>query len=891
MTRLWLWLRALLFRQRLDREMRDEMTTHLSRAAERLIAGGMSAGEARRAARLEFGPVTALQEDARDARGTQGIDSILADLRFGFRQFRRKPFSALTMIAVLALGIGVNTALFLLIYSFTNSPVPGVAPQDALVRLRGVDRAAWGDAIGREFPYPEYREYAAQESLFSAVGAWTSSDVVLDVGQRGEHLQSGAATYVTAGYFPILDIRPELGAGLPADARDDGAPQFVAVISYVVWERYFDLAPDVVGKTMKVNDVPVTIAGVAPRRFAGARTGGSHVRVWLPLNARPVVQRTSAGPASLDSAAFGLIARLRPGTDIEQTTATVRTIAARFAETTRREISPVVSTDVVPLLANNYFPPSGEPPGVAGRLTTLFVPVLILLITCTNVSALLAGLAAARRREIAVRLSLGAARRRIVRQLVTESVLLAVAAAALGLLVIWFLLKTFEASIPDLVIVLDWRAFAFTFGVAVTTGILFGLSPALHGTRLALSDVLKDATGSVVASRSRLQSGLVVAQIAFTQPALLAMGALILGMAEDLRKLPAPAFADRILQVRFNTNPRYGSIDQNREDALRRLQERFKALPGVVGVVPQENADDYFDVTVHPADQKPSGELDRTLQVRAQAAPPGYFQLLGIPVVRGREFDARESDRTAVVIDAELARRLWGAADPIGRRFIVSGRSQRGVGQYSVVGVVDETRAGRGGASGGSQRLFLPDVRITGHFLIRTQGPAQPMTPLIRSVANLEAPDLPLTSARTLASIETEQRTFIVRIITATGGSGLVALFLSAIGLYAVVAFAVGQRVREIGIRTALGANRRRVVEMFLFRGLRLSLVGLTIGLTFSVIVVRLMAASRGEEPPDGTAGLAALIACLVITVTLLATWIPARRAAHVDPLDALRAD
>jgi predicted permease len=891
MTRLWLWLRALLFRQRLDREMRDEMTTHLSRATERLIAEGMSRDDARRTARLEFGPVTRIQEDARDVRGAAGIESVLADLRFGFRHFRRKPVSALTMIVVLALGIGCNTALFLLIYSFTNSPVPGVAPQDALVRIRGIDRAAWGYAIGREFTYPEYREYAAQDSLFSAVAAWTSSDIVLDVGQHDANLESGAATYVTAGYFPILDVRPELGAGLPGDARDDDAPQFVAVISHVLWERYFDRAPDVVGKTMKVNDVPVTIAGVAPRRFAGARTGGSQVRVWLPLNARPVVQRTSAGPASLDSALFGLIARRRSGTDIEQTTAAVRTIAARFAEETRRDISPVVSTDVVPLLANNYFPASGDPPGLAGRVTTLFMPVLILLITCTNVSALLAGLGVARRREMAVRLSLGAARRRIVRQLVTESVLLAVAAAALGLLVIWFLLKTFDASIPDLVIVLDWRAFVFSFGVAVATGILFGFSPALHGTRLALSDVLKDATGSVVASRSRLQSGLVVAQIAFTQPALLAMGALILGMAEDLRKLPSPVFADRILQVSFNTNPRYGSIDRNREDTLRRLQERLAALPGVVAVVPQENTDDYFDVTVHPTDRVTGPELDRTLQVRAQAAPSGYFPLMGIPVVRGRDFDASEGDRSAVVIDAELARRLWGAVDPIGRRFIVSGRSQRGVGQYTVVGVVDETRAGQGGTSGDSQRFFLPDVRITGHFLIRMQGPAQPMAPVIRSAANLEAPDLPVTSARTLASIEAEQRTFSIRIITASGGSGLVALFLSAIGLYAVVAFAVGQRVREIGIRTALGANRRRVVGMFLLRGLRLSLVGLTIGLTLSVIVVRLMAASRGEEPPDGTVGLAALVACVVIGVALMATWIPARRAAHVDPLEALRAE
>jgi hypothetical protein len=342
-----------------------------------------------------------------------------------------------------------------------------------------------------------------------------------------------------------------------------------------------------------------------------------------------------------------------------------------------------------------------------------------------------------------------------------------------------------------------------------------------------------------------------------------------------------------VLEVRFNTNPRYGAIDQAREDTLRRLQARFAALPGVVAIVPQENGDDYFEAAVHHAAEVGRG-AEPPLFVRAQAAPAGYFALMGAPVVRGRDFeDAPREDPTAVVVGLRTAERLWPATDPIGRRLVSLSPTRRG-STFTVVGVVDEARAGLR-AEGDEIRIFVPEIRVTGHFLIRTQAPAQPMLPAIRAVAIAEAPDLPIVSARTVEAVVSAQRTSLARTMATVAGTGAVALFISAIGLYAVVAFAVGQRAREIGIRTALGADRRQVVRWFLVRGLRLSLIGMVLGLSLSVSVVQLMAVLQGEDAPAGMVALAGAVAGVAIALTLVATWIPARRAAAIDPLLALR--
>ena len=891
LSRLRLRVRSAFRRARVEQELDEELRDHIDRRVSADVGRGVPREQARRAALRAFGGIEQSKEACRDARGVNVFEHTIQDLRFAGRQFVRAPVVTATMIGIFALGIGFSAALFMFVRAFVAGPVPGIPRQESLVRIRGIDRTQPGRAIGREFSYPEFQEYSAQRTLFSDVAAWTSTDIVFDVGMGEPNPQSGAATYVTGTYFRVLGLRPTVGRDLPIDANDaDPAPPLVAVISHVLWERHFDRSPDAIGRAMKVNGVTVTIVGVAPRRFAGARTGGSQMRVWLPLGARPLVQRTAPTLTSYDDARFGLIARLSPGVRAEQTGPTVEAIAARASLQMTSGIS--ASTDVVPVLGNNYFPPSGvEEPASAGPYISLIIPLLILLITCTNVSALLAGLGVARRREIAVRLALGAGRRRVVRQLVTEAVMLALAAGALALFVIWLLLRLFAANIPNLELEIDWWAMALTFSLALIAGVLFGVSPALQATRLTLHDSLKDSANVVGARHLRLQSLLVVAQVAFTQPALLAMGSLLLEMRSELRDLPAQPFADRLLELRFNVNPRYGSLDREREETLGRLRDRLATVPGVEGVVRQE-INDSFDVDVHPADAIAGLELASPQEVRPIAAPAGYFSLMGLSFVRGRDFEpAERSDAGAVIIGNGLARRVCGGADAIGRRFVASGPNLRRIRTFTVVGVVDDAITGARDEAGRATRFFMPRALTTGHLLVRTQGPAEQRLPAIRAAAADEAPALPIVASRTLATIETSARRSAVAAVSAAGGAGALALLLSAIGLYAVVAFAVGQRVREIGIRTALGAGSRQVVGLFARSGLRLSLFGLVIGLALGILGGRAIAAAEGREPSAEIFGLAALVAVFVIGVALLASWIPARRAARIDPLEALRVE
>jgi len=884
-------LRAVFRRAALDREMRDEMALHLEQATERLVRRGLSEAEARDAARREFGNVALLQEEGRDARGARWTESCAADVRFALRHFSRTPLTAITLVLVLSLAIGVNSAIFSVLQAFILRAPPGVVVDESLVRVRGTVLArARGRLRPRDFSMPELNAIAAHNAIFASVAGWVPDQMVLDLGD-GSDPRAMRGHFVTPNYFPTLGVRPAIGPGLPA-VRTDDAPgaELAVVIAHSVWE---ELGADtaVIGRIVRVNGIPVRVVGVAPRKFQGPLAGPDFgAYVWVPLEARAqLVRSTAYALANRDSTLLQAVARLTPGTTAAEATSVARVVAAAWVPNDPRRARDAFdySTDVVRLSGDTELL---GPEYVLGFLLAGTGALLILLITCTNVSALLVGAGVARRREIAIRLSLGASRRRLVRQLITESSLIALAGGALGLMAYWAIIRLLTWEYGDAGIGPDLGTVGFTALFALGTGIIFGLSPALHATRLDVSGALKDA-GSGATSRSRLQRTFIVAQIGLTQPLLTGL-VLVMGIArtEFGTARGDDPLADRVTRISFNAGGNGNTEAPNAKHVrIREVMDRVARLPGVERAVPEAFSFTVADVRVPAADRASGPRADEVVRTRIEGAPPGYFAIRGIPLVRGRDLIA---DDTAgrdipVLIGSDLARTFWGPADPIGRRLEMSSRSTA-----VVVGVFDTTRVPW---SSGTGQVF------TGHgsrwrkdtYLIRTRGPGTAIIPEVRQLVRAAIPDIPVYDIMTLEQLAREDRRGVMLVSGSAAGGGLLALLLASIGLYGVVALAVRQRHREIGIRVALGARPLQVITMFFASGLRLSVLGIVLGLPLSVAALHLLMSSIAARYLDTTWLVAGgvVVAIAVIVVASLATWIPARKAAGVDPLMAIRAE
>lgn len=898
-------------RKRADDDLRAEMEAHLEMAIDENLRRGMAPDEARRQAMLASGGLTQAAERVAEQRGVPWIESVSADLRYALRHFRRTPLSTATMVVVLSLGIGTNVVLFTVLNSLATMPAPGIARDESVVRIRGTThRTELPGADGRPMSWPEVREYVGRTDLFSSVAAYADETAALKTGDASSPI-AVRVIYTTSNYFSTLNVPPALGtepAAEPDVTRMTTAP--TAMISDAMWQRQFGGARDVIGHTVRVNDVSVEIVGVAPPRFLGTDGGGA-MAMWVPLAAYPLLQkRTTAAFISYDSTFLSAAARLRPGITRNAAAPIVASMADRAfrleqiraaahgtgAGVGARQFE-TGSADVVPMLASNGRVSERSDLRISGALAGGFA-LLALLITCTNVGGLLVGLAVARRREIGVRLSLGAPRARLIRQLLTESVLLAFVAAAIGLFVTTLGIRLIGARLDDVQLMVDWRVTIGTCAIAIVTGILFGLSPALHATRVSVSEVLKGSSSSVAATRSRLQRALVVAQIALTQPLLVGFGVVITTMASDLGGRASSSVPDRIAEIELDTWAGRMSMAE-RASRIAAVVERVGAMPGVTVAMPMEMGTVTAPLSVHPADRIAGGTY-AVMQTRLTAAPKGYFNAYDIPIVRGRDFDsgdyAHSSDDAArapsferVIIGSDLAHRLWGDANPLGRRFIMATSQPAGSPALVVVGVVKDALTGSRNLNDRIQ-VYVPSSSINTGVIARTAGPALPLLSAMRTVVAVEAPQMPIARAQTMAQRETESRRTVLRASGAVAGGGLLALLLSAIGLYAVVSFAVGQRTREIGIRTALGAQRGEVVRMFFAKGLALSAVGLILGLPLSMIVTRVIVAML-NWPLANSPMLGVAIGALVLVVGSVAAWIPARRASTIDPIAALRTE
>lgn len=826
------------------------------------------------------------------------IDSTLGDMRFARRHALRHPLTSLTIIFVLAIGIGVHAAVYTGVQAVTTRSAPGIGASDRLVHVRGKEQLESGGRwYPRAFSYAEYLDIANRRDVFAATAGWSEQGLGFDRA-NGDDAGVVGAQFVTGNYFTTLGVTPILGTALPAlDQPERGEAVLEAVIGYRLWETAFGASPAVIGQTVRLNRIPVKIVGVAPKGFNGAIPTSTIRSVWLPLSARATLLNSNMQSlTSRDSAVIQSVARLQPTASVQQADAVVRAVSAgsiaQMTPVTKAAATSAFQTsDVVALRGDTRLPVSDDI--VTGIAVFGSIALLILLITCTNVSALVVGSATTRKQEIAIRLSLGASRARLVRQLMTESVMLAIAGGSLGLLFYWWITTFFASRIPEMDLSPDFGTALFTLVFATGTGLLFGLSPALHATRRGYSESLKES-GSGTTHRSKLQRAFVVAQIVFTQPLLAGLAMLIALVATDNTARYNDSSAERIVVARFSTGEkvvlRAGDQINDRLAELKRTVEQSVLSYGAVAMVPEPFGLAIANYTVRAADRGTQPSSSRTTSVHVESTSAGYFGLLGIPMVQGR--DLAEDDVNArdlpVVIDSDLARELWGNTNVIGKKFEQRYRNDKlSERDAVVVGVYDARHPTTRGA--GTRVYAATNIPFTFSYLIRTNAPAKLQLPSLRSHLRADVPTAPF-SLQTLADVNAAAKQQTFKLSGAAAGAGALVLLLASIGLYGVVALALGQRRREIGVRLALGARPQQVVAMLFKGGVKLSLLGLALGLPVSLIVTRFLA-QQAELPNINLSLVGAAIAGVVLSIAAVATWLPARRAAYVDPVTTMRAD
>jgi macrolide transport system ATP-binding/permease protein len=895
-----MWLRAAASRSRLDREMREEMSAHLTQATERFKGRGMTEQDARQAALKEFGHRGSMEQTARDARGAQWIGGVREDLRHAMRYFARTPLSSVTIVLTLALGIGFSSASFSVLQGFLYRPAPGVPDDPALVKIRGLTSV---QPYTRKLSWEELTSYSGLTNTFSRVVGWATTGVVVDAGDSERGALTSRGVFVTPNYFGTLRTTLVAGRGFDQTRFDQITPaELTAVVSHTFAQELDGADPlAVVGKAVTVNGTPITIIGVTAPRFNGPVQSGEARTIWLPLSAwEPLTgdRRIFNNP---DIAMFEALARLQPGVSVGDALSAVRLVASRVrvdavtpdmpgqvrmsGQSGTAPANIRLSADVVRLRGRMQRAGPYQNELHEGIPIFSTIALLILLVCTTTVNSLLVGAGVTRRYEIGVRLALGASRWRVVRQLLTEIAILALAAGVLGMYTFGALAQLAEVAQDGYNVTPDATTMLFTVLYALVTATLCGLSPALHATRSALAEVLKESAVTTT-SRSRLQRSFVVAQIAIAMPLMVSLGAALAFLTQGLRQSPHAALRERLIVLNIDTQ---SGSNATRPDPVPRIMARLGTMSGIEVVLPRGTG---RSLDVSPVDPTAADAFAQT-EVDLLYVAPGFFEAVDAPVILGREFVATDSalEVPPLILSDSLAQQLFPSG-AIGKRIrTVQGPGERIV-EMEVVGVA-RTGYGAGFLTFPSDAplAFAPARYSRGSaVLIRTIGPAESLLSLIRETALLEAPGFPVSRLTTMSQFDVNRRAELKKIGGAGLGSGAIALLMAAIGLYAMLNVAVGQRRREIGVRLAIGARRNQVVGLFFKSGLRTALLGVLIGLPFSVIALRWIN-SELVMPAHYVVGIALVIMSALILVAAFASWLPARRAATVDPSLVLRSE
>ena len=891
---------ANLFRRRAaEREMTREIGAHLALLAEDFERQGLAPAEAAMAARRAYGGVEQSKELHRETRSFAWIEHLARDVRYGWHNLRRHPGFTVVAVLALALGIGVNAALFGFYNAIAFKQLP-VADAGRVVRLKRWYAKPRGGQY--YFTEAEYRDLREHNTVFAAVAA-------SDIGDDGDGISAMATApawglraplagghAVSANYFSSLGVRPCLGrAFLPDEDRAPGANN-VVVLDYRLWQRSFHGDPKVLGQTIGLNGVAYSVIGVAPESFTGTDMSIVQPDFWVPLSMAsqidPLSHRANREPGTPTSPLIFLVARLKDGVSRVRAQSEADLLIRRFAATEHEPVRTVGVT--LPKLSYFNFDDLLEFQGVAAAAAALVG--LVLLAACANVTNMLLARGAARQREIAVRLALGASRGRVIRQLLTESTLLGLMGGAAALpLAAWAgkaiyaaligVLRGFHMNFVQVDVSPDGHVLFYGLAVSIAAGMLFGLAPALRCTRLDLSAAMKDEVRVFGAgiSRSRLRGLLLGSQVAVSVVLLMTSGVLRVAVAGSQAKDLGYDAHHAYLAVTGDTGDTPADTSPA---AARRLLERLRTLPAVsaaaIGGVPLDG--DTFALAMSAG--------KRNGAIRATHVTDGYFDTLGIRLLRGRDFTPQEAARRAplALVSEETARFFWPGEDPLGKSFSLEFKPPQ---QLQVIGVVGAVRDADISHADTSHVYLTTDGgpgNYEGGLLFRIRGDREKALAAVQSA--VESVDRSLLPGLILLNLEEGMvamyRNLYRVLADFSHALTLLALTLAAVGIYGVMAFQVSQRTWEIGLRMALGASSRAVLRQIGLRGFVPVLAGMAIGFPVAALIEMAIDANGWKDSlfvdPMSYALLAAVPA-----IAAAASVIPARRALRVDPAEALR--
>lgn len=872
--------------QRRECVLQDEIRFHLNMQTEENIRRGMPRAEAEDFARRSFGGIAQMEETYRRYGRFALLDNLWRDLRFGLRLLRKAPGFSAVAILTIALGVGINASVFTLLNAMALRPLP-LPNATRLISIyqtfRGRHtRNVYGNAA--LFSYPEYLEYRDHNQVFSGLTAYSGELHVFLAGSR----EKLVGDLTACNYFQVLQSPPALGRGfLPQECAGQGSGS-VVVLSHDTWSTLFASDPSLVGKVIRVNRQPMTVVGIAPAGFRGSELESP--AFWTPLvNTSLLDQSREALPAfhTDDNLSWlVMVGRLRDGVSLRQASAQLKLIAAQIDQ---RHLGRTTSLAVN--IANLMGLPQERAVALAAGTVILIAVGLVLLIACANLTNLMLARAAGRRREIAVRLAMGAARGQIVRQLLTESLLLSLIGGALGSFVaISFsgsLLRTLVAHLPPdtpnmaLTLTPDIRVFAYCMALMVATGLLFGLVPALQATRPDLTSALKqeDAIEARQGKRSRLRGVLIASQVAVCSVLLLSAGLLLHGLVRGQQL--DPGFDIRnVAALRLDLEDN-GYSASSAAEFRAKLLDRIRAAPSVDGAA---------EVFVSPLS---GSHYDSGFALQNETAirnvernwvSPEYFGVLGIPLVRGRNFTAAEARTGASVgiVTEATARSFWPGQDPIGKRLHNPGE------QIEIVGVTRDTHTGTY-RSLDNPYLYAPlsPAQPQPSIVVHFTGPYSATADVIRALVREFDPNVLAHVTR----VEDNLVTWIApaRVsATLAGILGALALLLTGIGIYGTVAYTVSRRLREISIRMMLGAHSGNVLKLVLAQAMRPVAIGAALGAALSLAAATVLSSLLfGLGAFDAVSFGPVLV--FLMCVALLAAYLPARRALRADPMQALR--